>query len=863
MASQVGEETAELAYQLNAVYEAQGEEAAVTAALASQVGEETAALALQLYQVYEAAGGSENNEEAKYTTVITAIVNSGNGYTEEQAAAMYRIYLAVTDEDAATVLEEADLITVLAAMNVTEEQAKSVYACYLTDEKNGKFEDEDVKTTMVALMLIGGIAGSADEAVELYDSYVVYKKMPMTFSLIAKNKTLYIDYLLKGDIDLGSVIEKFKKGELVLEYPGDDATDEEKEQYYSDSSLATMYMRFISQDGVFIHPSEVGQKELAESVKSALKELAKSEGEDEIQITSSSKILSIGDSIAAAENNYGQLVAKTVGTENYSQFAANGLRINEIRALIDDDYAGDEYTEAVLNQVAAALGADKEAVSNKLKSDIASNDVIMVNLGAMNLGYVAVELQRYTTEGTTYPMEFSKIDNMTERNLGAVIDGLLGSVQGMVESSEAAPLMLALESYGYGLTTYADCINETIDAIRAINEDADIILVGQYDMLGDATFSSDGLSFAMGDFFALASEIMNGHLEKYAQMHKDCSYVDVTDTETVQSTAGTKLNLVNAEDVQKAVENAHPTANGHEYIKNQIVTCDYEKPYEKPARVSTLTAVNQKTTIKLSWDKVEDADGYIIYRREYASESAEYKEIKTITDKETLSCTDGKISQGNRYIYSIAAYRDAEDGTRVVGDKLASGTQIVRVKIKTMTNQNGSVKITWTKVPNVAGYKVYRKAQGQDSFKLIKTIKSGTTVSYTDKTDKTIRNGKKSVYKVVPYYSTSSKVVLASNTPTHYYLNRQSIKSVTAAKKAFTVKWTKNSSAKGYEVWYSTSSSFENATKKRYTTNSTVSKKYTGLKAGKKYYVKVRSYKTVNGDKIYSAWSAVKNVKTK
>jgi hypothetical protein len=41
------------------------------------------------------------------------------------------------------------------------------------------------------------------------------------------------------------------------------------------------------------------------------------------------------------------------------------------------------------------------------------------------------------------------------------------------------------------------------------------------------------------------------------------------------------------------------------------------------------------------------------------------------------------------------------------------------------------------------------------------------------------------------------------------------------------------------------------------------SKKVTKLKEKKTYYVKVRTYKTVKGIKIYSDWSAVKTVKTK
>ena len=35
------------------------------------------------------------------------------------------------------------------------------------------------------------------------------------------------------------------------------------------------------------------------------------------------------------------------------------------------------------------------------------------------------------------------------------------------------------------------------------------------------------------------------------------------------------------------------------------------------------------------------------------------------------------------------------------------------------------------------------------------------------------------------------------------------------------------------------------------------------LKAKKKYYVRIRTYKTVNGKKVYSSWSKVKSVKTK
>lgn len=67
----------------------------------------------------------------------------------------------------------------------------------------------------------------------------------------------------------------------------------------------------------------------------------------------------------------------------------------------------------------------------------------------------------------------------------------------------------------------------------------------------------------------------------------------------------------------------------------------------------------------------------------------------------------------------------------------------------------------------------------------------------------------------------------------------------------------------GYQIQYSTSSSFANAKTATIGKNTTLSKSITGLAKGKKYYVRVRTYKTVNGTKYYSSWSKAKSVTTK
>ena len=106
---------------------------------------------------------------------------------------------------------------------------------------------------------------------------------------------------------------------------------------------------------------------------------------------------------------------------------------------------------------------------------------------------------------------------------------------------------------------------------------------------------------------------------------------------------------------------------------------------------------------------------------------------------------------------------------------------------------------------------------------------------------------------------------------TYFYINPKgtSISKVTGDKNEFTVKWKKQSSKMatstitGYQIRYSTSSKMTSAKTKTVKGYKYTSKKITKLSAKKKYYVQIRTYKTVSGKTYYSSWSGVKSVKTK
>ena len=96
-----------------------------------------------------------------------------------------------------------------------------------------------------------------------------------------------------------------------------------------------------------------------------------------------------------------------------------------------------------------------------------------------------------------------------------------------------------------------------------------------------------------------------------------------------------------------------------------------------------------------------------------------------------------------------------------------------------------------------------------------------------------------------------------------------SLKKLTKGKKQFKAEWkAQKTETTGYEIQYATNNKFTSGKKSvNIKSNKTTSKTIKKLKKNKKYYVRIRTYKTVKFDgkniKIYSGWSKILNVKTK
>lgn len=184
------------------------------------------------------------------------------------------------------------------------------------------------------------------------------------------------------------------------------------------------------------------------------------------------------------------------------------------------------------------------------------------------------------------------------------------------------------------------------------------------------------------------------------------------------------------------------------------------------------------------------------------------------------------------YIYDV---NDNEVGY-FTGDELAGKTIKVdgnSIKIRLITDE--SINEYGFKVVNINGKEI-----GKDS-----TETQTTTVNVKEKTTTSVVNKQKTKVSVVKSPKASK------------------IKSIKKAKKSLKISWKKIKGVSGYQIQYSTSRKFKKAKKITIKKAKITSKTIKKLKAKKKYYVRIRTYIVVNGEKKYSSWSKKKSQKTK
>lgn len=183
------------------------------------------------------------------------------------------------------------------------------------------------------------------------------------------------------------------------------------------------------------------------------------------------------------------------------------------------------------------------------------------------------------------------------------------------------------------------------------------------------------------------------------------------------------------------------------------------------------------------------------------------------------------------------------------------------VNVKASATAYNTASLSWTKSDKASGYQIYR-SDNDGAYKLVKEIAGSGTVSYADKT---LKPGTTYKYKVIAYKNVSGVKAVSGDSNivvVKPILKKTSTPKIKKTKKNVKVSYKKVDGANGYQIVYGTNKKITKGKKSVLVRKgTTTSKKFTKLKKGKRYYFKVRAYKTVNGKKVYGAYSKIKSVK--
>lgn len=296
------------------------------------------------------------------------------------------------------------------------------------------------------------------------------------------------------------------------------------------------------------------------------------------------------------------------------------------------------------------------------------------------------------------------------------------------------------------------------------------------------------------------------------------------------------------------------------YVNSTNNLGDYDKKGIKgvavPKQPKLVSAESKDfNAIKITWEKVDGASGYNIYRK--ATTDKCYKQIGEVTGNKTFTTTDLSATTGVKYQYTVRAYKN-RSGKAYLGGYDSNGitatacTNAPTIKSSVSTTSS-KLKLSWSAVNGATGYKVYRKVDGAKSYKLLKTINGNGNTEFADSG---LECGVKYYYIVKGFRTVDNKDYIGFGSTAYLGMTNPAqpgLKSATSVSyNTISLEWTKVDGATGYEVYRKTTGVYKKIG--TVTGQTTVTFKDENAVTGVKYQYTVRAVCEKNGVKRSSTY---------
>lgn len=420
-----------------------------------------------------------------------------------------------------------------------------------------------------------------------------------------------------------------------------------------------------------------------------------------------------------------------------------------------------------------------------------------------------------------------------------------------------------------GFITVSKTFNATDTSLKNNNYVITVKLDSLYDSLlnkaDDYLFAQSGDGMMMTEFSGVHTDGDFGYVSDVDSDYQDTNVIETVEEKinsNVKSDEKITVKLNAVKNIDGDDDNTVIFKNGNIYY-NGVDSSNYDEDFYGAVYDLSLTLTcgdkTKESEVRVvvpyhTYTRLQRLDSAALYAVNFANIKGENKSAADVTRNLDLINT----ADSDDYSYYSICSSWVSDHPEIIDAKTGKVTRpekdtMVKLTVKTYYSASFVEETDFFFDPGSLGdnaayrsvnviVKGTKQDEVKDSKPTTKPSESATTPSTTQPTTK-------------PSTTKNTKTVKPKKT---------SIKKLSKGKKKFTVTWAKVSGVKGYQIQYSSNKKFKKNNKsvtvtKQKTTKATVKK----LKSKKKYYVRVRTYKTVNGKKIYSSWSKVKSVKTK
>ena len=468
----------------------------------------------------------EATKNAENSPIATTLEDAN-----EVANALYNIYSVGASSDATDIATPEDFDLVVSSLypifGLEPEFADLLVECYTVDH-----DREDSKKLAIYLM-VNQLGLDSEKAAENLGMYEMYHNLPVTFAKLT-DTTIHLDLLFAlikqdpnlfgqfegalipyySDFSLDGTAEKFINGELVLDEP-DVKNYEDPNQYAIDtvrykidSTLMTIYVRFLALNGLFIHPSSVGHEVFAEAIAQYIADFVPNKVDEEGFIFEEGKEYSV----------------LALGDEYLTNVIPDGSN-SDIKAYADivaDALGGAVYYPS---DSSWTVGETLTFAENN-SSNISGYDLILLNAGAWNIGYLA----KYINSNGSAPVDLTKLEILEassdaegENSIGERLESILGG-DSMMQMSKA---------FMYGYADFAENIEPLVE--KLLSTGATVVLVGLDDLMSEGSVinvalsaNSQTFSFNLDKLIEKLTNDFNGHMKVLADKYENCYFADIS-----------------------------------------------------------------------------------------------------------------------------------------------------------------------------------------------------------------------------------------------------------------------------------------------------------------------------------------------